>query len=152
MSSLFLDYKFWPGPLVSNDTDVVFTGMVQKDVIWVELADHSQHTDITVVELWKSTTSVPGTVTQNCFDFVLDQYIPSLPFVCGASTVRYEFCRTEKEAANIALKFSRNRLDLDVTLSTPTVVNEGRCPKCGHLGEFRQMALCCPVHGAYAGI
>ncbi len=29
-------------------------------------------------------------------------------------------------------------------------VTEG-CPKCGHMGEFVRMALCCPTHGVFGG-
>lgn len=25
------------------------------------------------------------------------------------------------------------------------------CPKCGHVGRFIRMALCCPQHGAFGG-
>ncbi len=25
------------------------------------------------------------------------------------------------------------------------------CPKCGHLGDFVRMALCCPAHGIFGG-
>jgi len=154
MSSLFIDYRFWSGTISSShETHVVFTGMVKKDVVYVELVDHSQHTDIDVVEEFSITTTVSlGTVRQDRFEFILDQYIPVLPFVCGVSTLRYEFSRTEKNAASVALKFYRTKVDLLAKAPALAVINDGRCPKCGHPGEFRQMALCCPTHGAYAGI
>jgi hypothetical protein len=28
---------------------------------------------------------------------------------------------------------------------------ENGCPKCGHLGKFVRMALCCPTHGVFGG-
>lgn len=30
--------------------------------------------------------------------------------------------------------------------------SDGSCPKCGERGGFIRGALCCPTHGAYAGI
>ncbi len=29
---------------------------------------------------------------------------------------------------------------------------EGTCPKCGDVGRFVRMALCCPIHGMFGGI
>lgn len=53
----------------------------------------------------------------------------------------------------------RRKPDLDgatarlVYSSVPAYRNSDRCPKpdCGRVGYFKQMALCCDVHGAFHG-
>lgn len=40
--------------------------------------------------------------------------------------------------------------DIEIALDFPKKKEEG-CPKCGHLGNFVRMALCCPIHGMFGG-
>lgn len=38
-----------------------------------------------------------------------------------------------------------------IPFDTNPKVKDGLCPKCGRVGVFIRMALCCPKHGPYAG-
>jgi hypothetical protein len=51
-----------------------------------------------------------------------------------------------------ALDFVRAVLRVKRKAEAAAKANNGTCPKCGHVGNFIRMALCCPTHGMFGGI
>lgn len=72
-------------------------------------------------------------------------------FVAQAGTV-VSLCFTQNVPLVLVSCDCNSMLSRLSKMAPPARRADGRCPTCGVDGTFVRMALCCPQHGAFAGI